>query len=324
MISVQELHCAPVLESVSLTLDAGEVLALVGSQGSGKTSLLQVLAGQRPFTRGSATVGGVDCRRPEARRLVGVAGEHWGLFPRLTVWENLQFFAGLWRLPEHRAAEVARATDLQLLMHTRAEQLRPGEAARLRLARALLHDPPALLLDEPIGDVDRESASIIAFAIGEAADRGKAILLATFGHPRTLELATRVAYLEGGRLIAPPEPEPAPPPPGPAPRHIAARRGDRVRLFAPEEIHYAYAQEKSVLIQTAEGPCAVNFTLTELEDRLAGQGFYRCHRGYLVNLARVREIASWTRDSYSLILGDGKELPLSKHRAHELKHRLGW
>jgi ABC-2 type transport system ATP-binding protein len=242
-------------------------------------------------------------------------------------------------------ADVLKRLELNGLEQRRADKLQAGEAARLRLARALLHEPAALLLDEPMGDIDGESASIIAFAIGEEAERGKAILMTTFGYRASLACASRVEYLEGGRLAEPTAPAAVPmrsvatvepvepvvavapsPPPGHKPAaqmpHVAARKGERVLLYRPEEIRYAYAQEKAVFIETADGPCAVSLTLSDLEDRLADQGFFRCHRAFLVNVDWVKELVTWTRDSYSLILKDGKDVPLSKHRAPELKARL--
>jgi len=268
-------------------------------------------------------------------------GESWGFMERLTVWESLITHAGFYGLPERRVLELVKRLDLLTQMRTRVGRLQAGELARLRLARALLHDPPVLLLDEPAGDIDGESATMIAFTIAEEAEAGKAVLVATFGYPRTLEIATRVCYLEGGRLIEPgpalvaataPSPAPAAPLEAPAPRtpggarvpHIAARKGERLLLFRPEEIRYAYAQEKAVYIKTSEGECDITFTLSDLEERLSDHGFFRCHRGYLVNISYVKEIATWTRDSFSLILKDGTDVPLSKHRANELRVRLHW
>ncbi len=106
--------------------------------------------------------------------------------------------------------------------------------------------------------------------------------------------------------------------------HIAARKGEHLLLFRPEEIRYAYAQEKAVFVRTHEGDCGVPFTLSDLEERLAEHGFFRCHRGYLVNIGYVKEVATWTRDSFSLILKDGTDVPLFKHRANELRVRLNW
>jgi|GEM_PF-4983707 len=111
---------------------------------------------------------------------------------------------------------------------------------------------------------------------------GKAVLLSTYGHPKTLAMASRIIYIGDGRLVEPPvEPKrPAdqaePASAGTPIRHIAARRDDRVLLFAPPDIHYAFAQETAVYIQADGGSYAVTFTLAELEERLSDQGFFRC------------------------------------------------
>lgn len=350
MINLDRIQIGEKLADLTLAVKPGEAVVIVGSRGSGKSTLMRMLAGQELATGGSATIGGIDVRLPASRALVGLVGESWGFFERLTVRENLALMASAWGLGSDRVESVMKRLDLGGRAQARVGQLSAGEMARLSLARALLHDPQALLLDEPAGDIDGESASLIAFTIAEEVEAGKAVLITTFGYPRILQLATRLCYLEGGRLAEPErEPAPAPAPaPKPAPAaveqapsaappvaapggqalgripHVAARKGERVLLFRPEEIRYAYAQEKAVFIQTGEGACGVSFTLTDLEERLADQDFFRCHRAYLVNVAWVKEIASWTRDSFSLILKDGTDLPLSKHRAHELRLRLGW
>jgi ABC-2 type transport system ATP-binding protein len=334
IIQINSLSAAGKLEGISLAVAAGEVVALAGSRGSGKTTLIRILAGQLTPASGTATINGVDCGAEAGRRLVGVAGEAWGLYERLTVLENLQFPARLWGVSQQAVGDMIKRLELNGLEQRRADKLQAGEAARLRLARALLHGPVALLLDEPMGDIDRESASIIGFAIGEEAEAGKALLMTTFGYRDSLTRASRVVYLEGGRLVEPvaalapvaPVGPVAPPARAQKPAaqmpHVAARKGDRVLLYRPEEIRYAYAEEKAVFIQTADGPCAVSLTLSDLEERLADQGFFRCHRAFLVNVDWVKELVMWTRDSYSLILKDGKDVPLSKHRAPELKARL--
>lgn len=367
MIVIRGVTIAGKLTDIDLAVKPGELVAVVGSRGSGKTTLMRALLGQHPLDRGTVTLGGCPAGTAECLARVGAAGEAWGLLDRLTVWENLRTFVRLWGVPESRAAQLLHRLDLGGRRGVRADRLTPGEAARLRLARALLHDPLVLLLDEPAGDIDSESAAQIAFTIAEEAEAGKAVLVTTFGDPRILQAASRVCYLEGTLLMEPavrlaaagggrtaagpqagaapagaapaevapagaapagaavgarPESQPALPP-RPVP-HVAARKGDRVLLFRPEEIRYAYARDKAVYLETGEGPCGVSFTLSELEERLAESGFFRSHKAYLVNLSYVKEIAAWTRDSYSLILKDGEEVPLSKHRAHELRVRLNW
>lgn len=326
MIRVDGLTIAGKLTDIRLTVQPGELVAVVGSRGSGKSTLVRALVGLVPPDGGTVTVGGHPAGSDAGRALVGAASEAWGLMERLTVWENLNTFARLRGAPRDRAAALLNRLDLGGRRDVRVDRLTPGEAARLRLACALVHDPSVLFLDEPAGDIDSESASLIAFTVAQEAEAGKTVLVMTFGDPRILGVASRICYLEGGRLVEPAAAaagEPAPPSAvrRPVP-HVAARKGDRVLLFRPEEIRFAYARDKAVYIETPEGTCGVSFTLAELEERLADSGFFRSHKAYLVNLAYVREIAAWTRDSYSLILKDGEEVPLSKHRAHELRVRL--
>ncbi|WP_374711639.1 LytTR family transcriptional regulator DNA-binding domain-containing protein [Symbiobacterium terraclitae] len=342
LLEISDLHHPHGLHGISLTLAAGEAVALVGSQGNGKAPLLQLLTGVGRPSRGHLRICGHAPGSPAASARLGVAGPAWGLNPAHTVSETLALYASLWSLPPERAAEAVASLELTALRNRLVADLTPGEAARLRLARALLHDPALLVLDEPMGDVDLESAEIIEGAISAAADRGMGVLITTFGHPRTLRVASRIHYLENGRFVEPQpmahaepgEPGSRPGAPGsptadarhaqPRVEQIAARRDERVMLFSPDEILYAYAQEKSVYLHTREGDWTASFTLSELEERLAVHGFYRAHRGYLVNLAHVREIAAWTRSSFSLRLKDGSEVPLSKHRVAELKALLRW
>lgn len=358
LLEISDLHHPEGLHGLSLTVSAGEVLALVGSHGNGKDPLLKLLAGWGSPSRGQIRICGGRPGTPEARAHVGFAGPAWGIAPAHTVGETLSLFAGLWSLPRGRAAEAAALLELTALSDRLAADLSPGEKARLRIARALLHDPLLLVLDEPLADSDLESADIIEAALSALADAGKGILLTTFGYPRALRLATRTCYLERGRLVeaddghtsggaAPPGAVPAgsaggseahtgtrsvglggnTPVAGPVrPRvdQIAARRDERVMLFSPAEILYAFAQDKSVYLHTSEGDWTASFTLAQLEARLSGHGFFRAHRGYLVNLAHVKEIVPWTRSSFSLRMKDGSEVPLSKHRVAELKELLGW
>ncbi len=96
---------------------------------------------------------------------------------RLTIWESMITYAGFYEVPERRVLELLKRLDLLAQMRTRVQRLQAGELARLRLASALLHEPPVLLLDEPACDIDGESASMIAFTVAEEAEAGKAVLV---------------------------------------------------------------------------------------------------------------------------------------------------
>jgi ABC-2 type transport system ATP-binding protein len=336
VLDIAQLTVPGRLQDLSLALDAGEILAVVGSQGSGKTTLIRALAGLEPIVAGRITFRGQAFHDAVRAGIVGIVLPQQQFPARLRADEILHLFARLRGLGASRIEPLLATLGLQEVARRRFDKLRPGEQARLRLAAALLSDPALLLLDEPIGDVDRESAHILADAIGEVATAGKAVLVTTWGRPDLLALAHRKLYLEDGLLLVPADPATGSTPiegapadeteakrPGAPVTQIAARRDERIFLLDSSEILYAYAEVKSVFVMTAGGSYQVMATLSDLEERL-GPAFFRAHKGYLVNLASVREIAAWTRDSFSLILRDGKELPLSKHRAPELRRLLGW
>lgn len=136
MIKVSGLTIAGKLTDIHLTVQPGELVAVVGSRGSGKTTLVRSLAGLLPPDAGTVTLGGYPAGSAESRALVGAASEAWGLMERLTVWENLNTFARLWGAPRQRAVELLNRLDLGGRRDARVERLTPGEMARLRLARA--------------------------------------------------------------------------------------------------------------------------------------------------------------------------------------------
>ena len=107
---------------------------------------------------------------------------------------------------------------------------------------------------------------------------------------------------------------------------IPARLEGRVALVDPADILFVFAQDDRAVLQTAEGGLPTQFTLAELEKRLARSGFFRAHRGYLVNLQHVKEVIPYTRNSFTLVLDDEQEteIPLSKSAARELRELLGY
>ena len=110
------------------------------------------------------------------------------------------------------------------------------------------------------------------------------------------------------------------------PFKIPARLEDKVALVNPSDIFFVVAEQSRTFLQTTEGRLPTQFTLTELEQRLSRSGFFRAHRAYLVNLQHVTEVIPYTRNSFSLRLGDGEgtKIPLSKSTAAELRELLGY
>ena len=183
---------------MSLEVAAGERLLLLGPNGAGKSTFIRVFAGLMRPTHGQALVNGVLPRR--ARGLVGVVSHATYLYDELTALENLRFYGELYDVdaPVQRASELLHEVGLAELAHERVGRLSRGQQQRVTIARALLHDPALLLLDEPDTGLD-----LAAFGLLEALTTraGHAVVLTTHNLSAGLRLGTRVAVLARGRIV---------------------------------------------------------------------------------------------------------------------------
>ena len=190
-------------------MNRGEIVALLGPNGAGKSTLLRVLGTTVLPDAGAASVLEVDVVDDpvEARRRIGVMiGDERALYWRLTGRENLNFFAalhGLRRGPAaERTAELLAATGLEEAADRRVLGYSSGMRARLLLARALVADPPVLLLDEPTRNLDPLAATgFRELAMALASEQGTGILFATHDLHEAVAIATRVVALKGGRVV---------------------------------------------------------------------------------------------------------------------------
>jgi sodium transport system ATP-binding protein len=170
---------------LSFRVAAGEIYGLLGPNGAGKTTTLRVLAGILTPTSGRATVGGIDVAADPlgVRRRLGFLTNTTGLYARLTGRELLDYFARLFGLPpteaEARVATLARALDLEPFFARRCESLSTGERQRLSIARAMLHDPAVLILDEPTAGLDVLASRFLRAFVRAERDRGKAVVFST-------------------------------------------------------------------------------------------------------------------------------------------------
>jgi heme exporter protein A len=196
----------PALRGVDLSVGEGEFVTLFGPNGAGKTTFLRIVATLSKPTGGRVTVAGWELPRQAAaaRSLLGVASHQPLLYGSLTAEENLRFYARMYALDgrgrEARIAAVLRTVGL----HRRAADLvrtfSRGMQQRLAIARAILHDPPILLLDEPYTGLDRAATTTLDGVLGEVTARGRTVLMTTHDIRRGLALADRVAILAKGKI----------------------------------------------------------------------------------------------------------------------------
>jgi len=193
-----------VLSGVDLTVEQGKVVALLGANGAGKSTLMRIISGLTKPDRGEVRLGGVSARNAghEIRRYIGLVAHAPLLYDNLSAWDNLLFFARLYDMqqPSHRIEAVLRAVELWPRRHDAVRTYSRGMTQRLAIGRAILHDPPVLLLDEPDTGLDPASAETLAQLIRTLGASNRAILLTTHNLERAVTWSDSIAVLSGGKI----------------------------------------------------------------------------------------------------------------------------
>jgi heme exporter protein A len=191
-----------VLRGLDLSIPVGSFVALMGANGAGKTTLLRLGAGLALPTAGRVTLAGIDLRRagPGLRRMLGWVSHESLLYADLTGRANLRFHANLFGVadPDARIEELADALDLRKVLDRPAGVLSRGNRQRLTLARALLHGPDVLLLDEPFTGLDEASSTRLVELLQMLHDDGRTIILTVHEIARAYEGASRLIVIEDG------------------------------------------------------------------------------------------------------------------------------
>ncbi len=195
------------VDNLTFSVEPGEVFGMLGHNGAGKTTLVRLINGVLDPTSGSVHVLGMDAHKQgsHVRKLTGVLTETPSLYERLTARENLRLFASLYEAPDpaKRADEMLALFKLSERANDRAGGFSKGMKQRLALARALIHDPQILFLDEPTAALDPEAARTVTDLIEElSSQRGRTVFLATHNLNEAQRLCTRVAVLSHGKLLA--------------------------------------------------------------------------------------------------------------------------
>ena len=326
------------IDVAALEVKVGEITAVIQLTGQRKQLFLDLLTGQTPPTAGTIRLAECDpfLDRQQFATQVGVLAAENGLYPRLTVRQNLTFYAALYGSPHARVDEVLAQVGLADRVNSRADGLPAGLARRLAFGRAILHQPTVLLLVDPFANCDAPSVSWLSrlieeMAAGKLADAKKktAVLLIAPESTDIAQLSHTIVVMEQGKLshsYKPGDKEAD----KKLPFRIPARLEGKVALINPADILYAAAEEGKTHLYTRNGRIPTHLTLNDVESRLARSGFFRAHRSYLVNLQHIKEIIAYTRNSYTLILDDldnnpnNNEIPLSKNAARELRELLNY
>ena len=192
----------PVLRDVRLEAAAGSCLALIGRNGAGKTTLLRIIAGFSRPGRGQVRIFGNPPRETETRRQIGFIGHGISVYDELSALENLTLFGRLYGLadPRRSALEWLERTGLERVRNGLVREFSRGMRQRLAVARAFLHEPSVLLLDEPFTALDDRAIAVLQTLLRQALAGGKTIILSTHQLREALELATHVALLSRGQL----------------------------------------------------------------------------------------------------------------------------
>jgi ABC-type lipoprotein export system ATPase subunit len=197
------------IEGISLTIEAGQAVAVQGPSGCGKSTLLLVCGGLLRPTRGTVSVAGEEPYQMSANERsrfraqnVGFVFQQFHLVPYLNVRQNILTANVPNRQPnaEERADELVRHFGLEDRRHHVPAELSVGQRQRVALARALFHRPRLVLADEPTGNLDPDNAVVVLDALRQYADAGAAVLMVTHD-PQAAQRAHRVLRMEGGRLV---------------------------------------------------------------------------------------------------------------------------
>ncbi len=195
------------VDGVSLSVQPGQILALLGQNGAGKTTTVRMLTALLVPTRGWARVAGYDVQKHsrEVRTSVGVLTEQHGLYMRMTADEYLDFFGRVYQLSPHlrsvRSRELMDYFGLGEVSHRRIGEYSKGMRQKLALARALIHDPAVLLLDEPTSAMDPESARLVRDEIHRLKTSRRTIVICTHNLVEAEELADIIAIVYRGRIL---------------------------------------------------------------------------------------------------------------------------
>ena len=196
------------LDRLTLSVGRGQILGFIGPNGAGKTTAIKILVGLTRPTSGTATVAGIDCvaEARKVKRLIGYMPDTFGSYDNMRVGEYLDFFGAAFGIPRRararRVDEVLDVAGAAAFKDLFVEALSHGMKQRVAIARTLLHDPIALILDEPANGLDPPARIEMRTLLRDLADRGKTLIVTSHILPELARICHRVAIVTRGRLRA--------------------------------------------------------------------------------------------------------------------------
>jgi ABC-2 type transport system ATP-binding protein len=194
------------LHGIDLVIPRGSIFGLLGPNGAGKSTTINILAGLVNKTSGSASIWGfdIDEHPRNAKRAIGIVPQELVFDAFFTPFETLEITAGMYGVPkrQRRTMELLRAVRLEDKAHAYARTLSGGMKRRLLVAKALVHNPPVLVLDEPSAGVDIELRALLWNYVRELNAGGTTIVLTTHYLEEAEQLCDRIAIVNGGRIVA--------------------------------------------------------------------------------------------------------------------------
>lgn len=193
----------PAVRALNLDIPSKGIIALLGRNGAGKTTVLRMIAGLLRPSRGEILIGGAPADHEQHAASIGMVGHGQWLYDDLTCRENLAFFARLYDVPSatEKVDHWIREVGLWTFRDSRVNQLSRGMRQRLTIARALLHSPAILLLDEPWTSLDDRAMDLLSSLLLRAQSENHTVVVSSHQLKETLQIATHLAVVDRGRLV---------------------------------------------------------------------------------------------------------------------------
>ncbi|MBM7715679.1 LytTR family transcriptional regulator DNA-binding domain-containing protein [Siminovitchia sp. FSL H7-0308] len=331
----KRVHDTLIFPSFNLSVHPGQVVAVYSSVNI-QEQVLHLLLGKTFLSRGEIQMNGSPLKHPSKN--MGFFFLKPSLYERLSIEEMLRFIKNIYSSNQD-IETIIKTVHLEKKRNTKIHQLTYSETKRVQLGCLLLQNPAIYIFEEPDQNLDLESKRIFLSLLHQLRESDKSILILTGNMESAITAGDKVYKLDNSGLTSiqiesdhsekaadPIQKEQGSEMMQPVQfKKIPTKIKDKIVLFNPPEIDYIESSDGQSFLHIKGESFSSDFTLQELENRLLPFGFFRCHRSYIVNLQKVREVITWTRNSYSLVLDDSNKstIPLSKSKMAVLKEMLG-